>query len=265
MIPNEQKLPTLSVIMCVNCDNPWLNEAIESVLGQDIKDFEFLIGANACTDDLWAKLLFFAEKDLRIKLTRSKIGQLSYNLNRLADCAEGDYLVRMDSDDISLPNRLGALQEALALGQHDILGSAIELIDEEGQELGRVEYPASSESIRKFLTCRTVFCHPATAIRREFLYELRGYLGGFVSEDTDLWIRANDFGGVFGNLPETLLRYRLHRGQSIRSRRGYAEVSAHWLREFLLKSNLYNFWGFVFAIVKFALRRMIHAVSMAKR
>lgn len=239
-----------SVILCVNKDQPWLPEALESVLLQSDSDFEFLIAANACSDELWRKLVSISESDLRIRLFRSDVGQLSFNLNLLADKAHGEYLVRMDADDVCEASRLRTLRLALAREPIDILGSAVTLIDGEGREIGAMQLPKTAIDIKRALLTRTVFCHPAVAIRRQFLLDIRGYLGGYVSEDTDLWLRALRAGASMKNLPDPLLRYRIHENQSIASRLGYAEVASHWLRELLIAPSWYTLRGFGVALFK---------------
>ncbi len=256
---------TFSVVMCVNRDQPWLSDAIESVLSQDDSDFEFLIAANACNDELWSKLASFGKDDSRIRLFRSNVGQLSFNLNLLADKAHGEYLVRMDADDVSEPNRLRILRIALARRQFDILGSAVILIDAEGREIGAMQLPETEIAIKRALLTRTAFCHPAVAIRRQFLLGMRGYLGGYVSEDTDLWLRALRAGASMQNLRIPLLRYRVHGGQSIASRLGYAEVASHWLRELLIAPSWYATRGFGVALIKAIFAPMLPGIGRYRR
>ena len=209
-----------------------------------------MIAANACTDELWHKLTIFSQNDLRIRLFRSSVGQLSFNLNYLADMAYGQYLVRMDADDVSEPQRLRTLRLELSQEPVDILGSAVILIDGNGHEVGVMRLPERPLHIKRAMLLRTAFCHPSVVLRREFILKMRGYLGGFVSEDTDLWLRALRAGATMKNLPVPLLRYRIHGNQSIASRQGYAEVAGHWLRELLLAPSWYTFCGFCIALVK---------------
>lgn len=248
-VPNKS-FPTLSVVLCVNRSNPWLGKAIASVLCQDDADFEFLIAANACTDTLWEELHALTAGDPRVRLYRTSIGQLAFNLNFLAAQSSAEYLVRMDADDMCEPHRIRSLRKSLADNSFDVLGSAAYLIDEHDQVIGRMDLPSTSDEITRSLPTRTAFCHPTVAIRREFLILMRGYLGGFVSEDTDLWLRARRAGATLGNLQEPLLRYRVHESQSIASRQGYAEVAAHWLRELLIAPNVFTFKGFFVALSK---------------
>lgn len=243
-------VPLFSVILCVHRNQPYLADAVQSVLNQSDPDFEFLIGANACDDVLMNVLHDLVGKDDRVRIFRTDIGQLAFNLNLLADQARGEYLVRMDSDDISEPHRIAVLREALGKQPLDVLGSWVSLINTNGDIFGEMRLPCEHQAIVHALPWRTVFCHPAVAIRRAYLLKLRGYLGGFVSEDSDLWLRAVLAGGRLGNLPQVLLRYRLHPEQSTISGRGYSEVAAHWLRELLVQPSWFLLKGFTIAVSK---------------
>ena len=257
--------PSLSVIMAVKHDNPWLAQAMNSVLTQEDGDFEFLIAANACTDALWATQQEHAARDARIRLFRTAIGQLAFNLNLLADRAQGEYLVRMDADDVCEPRRIRVLRQALRLERVDVLGSAVTLIDADDRPVGRMDLPCSQEEIRRALRSRTAFCHPAVALRRQFLLDMRGYLGGFTSEDTDLWLRAARADATMKNLPDALLRYRIHEKQSTATRAGYAEVAGQWLRELLTAPSGYTILGFGTALVKSLLAPILPAVRRHRR
>lgn len=249
--------PEISVLLCVHTSNPWLPAAIASVLNQTHRQFEFLIAANACSDEFWNELQQLVASDHRVRLFRTAIAQLSFNLNILADFSRGEYLIRMDADDLSEPNRLETLCKELMRNPVDILGSAVTLIDGTDQVIGHMDFPLSTDEIRRAICFRTVFCHPAVVIRRSFLLSQRGYLGGFSSEDTDLWLRAVRAGASMKNLPTPLLRYRIHSTQSISSGGGYAEVAGHWLREFLLSPGWYQFKGLVVALIKALFRRRL--------
>lgn len=241
---------SLSVLLCVNRTSQYLAEAVQSVLSQDDPDFEFLIAANACNDALIEELQILAGDDLRVRIFRTAIGQLSFNLNYLADRATGEYLIRMDADDISETSRIRILRAALANWHPDVLGSWARFIDESGRHVGNFKLPLEPADIVRRLPKETVFCHPTVAIRKDFLLSMGGYLGGFFSEDTDLWIRSVRSGALLINIPEYLLRYRIHQGQSSAARRGYAEVAAHWLREFLSDPAWYPAKGLAIALVK---------------
>ncbi|MES2364320.1 MAG: glycosyltransferase [Pseudomonadota bacterium] len=241
---------SLSVLLCVNRTSQYLAEAVQSVLAQDDSDFEFLIAANACNDALIEELQILTGDDPRVRIFRTEIGQLSFNLNYLADQAMGDYLIRMDADDISESSRIRIIRAALVYWHPDVLGSWARFIDDSGKHIGNFKLPTEPADIVRKIPIGTAFCHPTVAIRRGFLLSMGGYLGGFVSEDTDLWIRSVRSGASLRNIPEYLLRYRIHPKQSSAARRGYAEVASHWLREFLSAPAWYPAKGLFIALVK---------------
>lgn len=251
--------PSLSVLLCVNRTSQFLEEAVRSVLSQDDSNFEFMIAANACSDALIEELHVLAGDDARVHIFRTAIGQLSFNLNYLADRAAGEYLVRMDADDVSEPSRIRVLRAALNVWHPDVLGSWARFIDESGRHIGDFKLPTEPLDIVKKLPNGTVFCHPTVAIRKDFLLSMGGYLGGFVSEDTDLWIRSVRSGASLRNIPEYLLRYRIHQEQSSATRRGYSEVAGHWLREFLFAPAWYPAKGLAIALAK-----CVFSVSVSK-
>lgn len=242
--------PFFSVILCVHQNQNYLAEAVASVLNQSDPDFEFLIGANACDDNLMEVIANLVGDDVRVRIFRTDIGQLAFNLNHLAGLARGEYLVRMDSDDVCEPDRIAVLRAALVQQPLDVLGSWVSLINASGDRIGEMRPPCEHQAIVRALPWRTVFCHPSVVIRRKFLLQMRGYLGGFFSEDSDLWLRTVLANGHLGNLPKFLLRYRVHADQATRSKRGYSEMAGHWLRELLAQPSWYLAKGFTIAVGK---------------
>ncbi len=257
--PTPSIAPSLTVVLCVNRSNPFLGAAIDSILAQSDGDFEFLIAANACGDDLVDELRGLVGADPRARIVRTAIGQLAFNLNLLASEARGDYLVRMDADDISLPNRIERLRLGLSERPVDVLGSWAHVIDESGQRTGEYRLPLEHRDIVRRLPYGTALCHPTVALRRQFLLDMRGYLGGFASEDMDLWLRGARKSATYRNLSEHLLSYRVHSAQASRSRQSYAEAASHWLREVLVSPDVFVLKGFVVALAKSLLLPLLKA------
>lgn len=245
----SQDQPVVSVIFCVNRSNPYLSESIKSVLEQTYEKFEFLIGANACSDEFFEELTNLAI-DPRIKLFRTQLPQLAFTLNFLIEHATSDLLVRMDSDDICEPKRLERLVNVAINSTADVIGSWATLIDENNKILGYSNPPQNAKALKNRMIYSSPVIHPTVLFRKRFWIESRGYLGGFVSEDFDLWLRGISRGATIINIPECLLRYRIHSLQVSRSRLGYAETAAHWYREFLLMPNLYNACGWLVSSAK---------------
>ena len=246
---NSSGINTLSVLFCVNRSNPHLHAAINSVLNQTHGEFEFLIGANACSDEFFQELTAF-EQDPRVRLFRTRMPQLAFTLNYLAEQAKGDWFIRMDADDLCEPHRFERLLNFIATGEHDVIGSWATLIDAEDRVIGQFMPPGDPAGIRRKLLFSNPIAHPTVAFSRDFLLKMRGYLGGFVSEDLDLWMRAIRSGARLKNIEEPLLRYRMHDGQVSRSRLGYAEAASHWHRELLVSPSLYALLGWLIAATK---------------
>lgn len=255
--------PAASVIFCVNRSNPHLRAAIASVLAQTHADFEFLIGANACSDEFMAELRALAD-DPRVRLFRTSLPQLAFTLNHLIEQATGELMIRMDSDDLCEPRRFERLVAvARERPDVDVIGSWTTLIDAHDSVIGAFTPPVSAADIRRRMLISSPLAHPTVAFRKKFWIESRGYLGGFVSEDFDLWLRALSRGATIINIPEALVRYRVHGAQSSRSRLGYAETAAHWYRELLARPSLYAACGWTVASAKAILIPATHWLKRA--
>lgn len=208
---NSEKTPRVSVLMSVFNGERFLNSSIESILGQTFTDFEFLILDDGSTDSTWAILEHYADKDARVVLVRNKhnIG-LTRSLNKGLNLARGEYLARQDADDISLPNRLKLQVEFLdAHLEVGLLGTAMEIIDENGKILGNRRPPADHESIAaELLVKNNAVGHSTVIARRDALKELGGYDRRLpYAQDYDLWRRLSRKRKI-ANLPEILVRWR---------------------------------------------------------
>lgn len=241
-----------SVVLCVNKRIPYLDSALKSIIEQNYnKKFEFLIIANNCNDDLWGYLSDNYKED-HVRLYRTYIGQLAFNLNYGANLARGEYIVRMDADDISTLDRLSKMEDYIINNQYpDVIGAFVNYIDDKGNFIKRCTLIQDNKNIRKKLPFRNQFVHPSVCIKRKSLLSVGGYLGGFQSEDYDLWLRmSRDQNFIFKNTPEVLLQYRITEGQSRGRRLPYSEVASHLLREFLLTRKLRFLLATILGIAK---------------
>lgn len=241
-------------LLCVNRDDGYLDQAVDSVLGQDDPNFDFIIVANNCTDELWTKVCGYS--DPRIRAVRSPIGQLAYCLNFGVSMAEDGYLLRMDADDICLPERLRLTKAFVdANGWPDIVGADVLLIDEHSALIGKRTIPRSDRDIRRALWLRNPLVHPACAIKVSTVISLRGYAGGFMSEDYDLWLRASRTKDLrFSAIEDVVLKYRISSFQARGQLLGYAETAGHLFREYLLSRKIRFFAGALIAGCKSVIR-----------
>jgi glycosyltransferase involved in cell wall biosynthesis len=233
----------------VNKNIPYLKAAVESILRQKYNDnFEFIIVANNCDDQLYEFLGTFS--DDRIKLFRTKIGQLSFNLNYAVNVASGEYIVRMDADDISLDNRLAITEEIVLKSRPDVVGFSATYINNEDVIVGESK-DYSEGNIKRILMKKNPFIHPTVAINKDTLLSVGGYLGGRQSEDYDLWIRLSKVSGInFIISPIKVLKYRMTEEQSKGSVLPYCEVSSYFLREFLISWKSKYLFAMFLAILK---------------
>lgn len=246
--------PSITVILPVHRVQPFLEEAVRSILDQTHRDFEFLIGANGPDRDLEPALERIIAGDPRTTIIRTSLPQHCFTLNSLIERAGGRWIVRMDSDDVSVPHRIERLTERMTEDGPDVIGSWVMLIDDRGREVGELRLPVDDREIRRRTWRGVQLVHPSVAFRREFWLRTRGYAGGFFTEDLDLWIRAVRDGARFANIPEPLLRYRIHPTQLSRTQRSYAEAASHWYREFLARPDLFTAAGLGLATVKALVR-----------
>ena len=187
----------------------YLKQAVESILNQTYKNFEFIIVDDASTDNSWQYLKSL--KDKRIKLLKnSKNLGLAKSLNRAIGVASGHYIARMDADDISLPTRFQEQLKFLKRNPNiDLCGAWADLIDEESSIIGEKKYPTSDSEIKKALSWYPPIIHP-TFIAKTFVFKsLNGYDPKFeMAEDYELLMRAKrKF--KFANVPKKLLLWRL--------------------------------------------------------
>ncbi len=238
-----------SVVLCVNKKIPFLADAINSILNQKYSgSFELIVVANNCDDKLYEYLKEF--NDSRVKLYRTKIGQLSFNLNYALNLACGEYIIRMDADDTSLPNRLEITEKFILEHNPDVVGFLANYINEDGVVIGETN-DYSQKNIRNLLLIKNPFVHPTVAMKKDTLLLVGGYLGGRQSEDYDLWIRLAKLKNTcFMISPLKVLNYRVTAEQSRGNILPYCEVSSYFLREFLISWHPKYLFAMLLTIVK---------------
>ena len=218
--------PRVSVLMPVHNGERFVEEAVESILGQTFGDYEFIILDDGSTDDTGAILRRCADPRI-VRIDQGHSG-LAASLNRGLSVARGDYIARMDSDDRALPERLE--REVAFLDRHPevgIVGTAFRPIDQNGRvgELRRL--PQEHIDIRWASLLANPFAHPTVAFRRDLLDRHGLSYDGWLAavEDYDLWTRMlRHTRGA--NLREPLLHYREH-GASVTGRQREMQLRNH--------------------------------------
>ena len=202
----------VSVLMGIyNCEKT-LYDAINSIINQTYFNWELIL-----CDDGSKDTTFFIAKEFQmlypekiILLSNEKNIKLAATLNRCLKYAKGDYIARMDSDDISLENRLEVQCNFLDNNlMYDLVGSSVLPFDENDKTRGIRIYKEKPQ--KQDLKYGTPFAHPTIMMRKEAIKELKGYSESsdcFRCEDLELWIRFYKSGRKGYNLKVPLLKYR---------------------------------------------------------
>jgi len=194
--------------MGVYNEEEFLDTAIESLLTQTYRNFEFIIVDDASTDT--TRDIATSYDDDRIEVLENKQNQgLTYSLNRALEYASGKYVARQDADDISEPNRLE--RQVAFLEEHDdvaVVGTGATLIDGDGNALDtRIGYCYPTH--RDFLE-KNCLVHGSILARRDVLEDVGGYDEFFrYSQDYELWLRLARTEQL-ANIPEPLYNLRIH-------------------------------------------------------
>lgn len=204
----------ISVLMSVyNEPLNYIDEAINSILNQTYKDFEYIIVVDK-PDNL--EIIHYlnekAKRDSRIKVLVNKknIG-LAMSLNRAIEKAGGKYLARMDADDIALPERFDKELKYLKKNKLDMVATATNKIDDSGLKWGEI-HPFSTrlDDIKEFLKYQNIIVHPTVMMKAEAINDLGGYRNFSSCQDYDLWLRFITARYKIGILDEILLSFRRH-------------------------------------------------------
>ncbi|MBN2289261.1 MAG: glycosyltransferase [Candidatus Glassbacteria bacterium] len=208
---SEKSSPRLSVVMSVYNGGKYLDEALQSTLGQSFRDFEFIAIDDGSGDDTWAVLSRYAARDPRLVLRRNErnIG-LTRSLNLGLELARGGYLARMDADDVCLPGRFAAQVEYLDRNPRvGVVGTSVQVIDEHGNLLYERLSAADDESLKaELLLKNNAFAHGSVMARTELLRQAGGYDEKIpFAQDYDLWCRLKPL-TKFAGLQQSLIQWR---------------------------------------------------------
>jgi glycosyltransferase involved in cell wall biosynthesis len=190
--------------MCCYNSAQYINETIDSVLGQSYKDYEFIIWNDGSTDNTEEVVKQYS--DSRIKYFYHENTGLGLALNMACNKAVGKYIARIDADDICMPDRMaiqiGYLEKRPSVA---LVSSLAEYIDEKGSSLGYGICYTSPRLIRKNLN--GIF-HPAVMMRTDVYRKTGGYPPLRRSQDLFLWYRISKFGDL-RIISYPLIKYRI--------------------------------------------------------
>jgi len=244
--------PPLTVLMPVYNGAAYLSGSVESILGQSYGDFRFVIVDDGSEDDTPSILAGYEAQDERVRGIRNErnLG-LTRSLNKGLSLTGGEWIARMDCDDVSLPGRFAA-QVAFLEGHPEtaMVGVAWKEMSADLERTIRVMRPPEEyERIRRRILAHNVFCHSAVMMRRGPVLASGGYNERDVySQDYDLWLRVAARYPV-ANLGEVHQLRRIHPGnlshRNIRNQlRTMARAQRRYIRETGMSPvyNVYAFW-----------------------
>ena len=213
--------PRVTVLMPVYNGMAYLREALESVLCQTFTDFEFLIIDDAGTDGSVACIKSYGDSRIRLICNERNIGQ-ARSLNKGLDLARGEFVARLDQDDVCLPKRLETQLRFLeSRPDVAVVCSWEHSIDACGRRIRswRSELNNFGEFLGLLLLGKCPIWHPSIMFRRNVVAELGGYDASFApAEDFDLWTRLATRRYNAAIVPEFLVLQRVHADrQSIKS------------------------------------------------
>lgn len=207
-----KRKPRVSILMPTYNDAQYLSAAIESMLDQTFTDFEFIIVDDRSADETPEILSWYARKDKRIRTLRNRknLGRAGARNQALKAKPLGEYIAVMDSDDVSLPERLEK-QVAFLDANPDIVavGAQVVNVDEQGIPTPeQTHLPETHGSLAWTLVYSVPFCNPVTTMRADAVNKIGLYQTGSAVEDAEYWTRMA-YVGRFANLSEALLLYRM--------------------------------------------------------
>ena len=201
--------PLVTVLMPVYNGEKYLKEAVESILNQTFRDFEFLIIDDGSTDKSAEIIKSFNDTRIRLESNGTNLGLIK-TLNNGLEMAKGKYIARMDCDDISLPKRLSVqvnfMEKHSEIG---VCGSWVKIIGLKQEFINK--YPQNHEEARAYLLFNTPLAHPSVIVRKEVMekHNLEYDENYKHAEDYELWSRIIDYTKI-SNIPKVLLHYRMH-------------------------------------------------------
>jgi glycosyltransferase involved in cell wall biosynthesis len=206
--------PLVTVLMPVYNGEKFLINAIESILNQSYNNIEFLIINDGSLDDSKKIIHSFNDERIRFIDNERNIG-LIQTLNLGFKLARGEFIARIDADDIAFSNRIETqINFLLRNSDYGLVGSSAILVDENNNEIGKLRFSTEHEKIKFLLGYHNLFIHPTLMIRKEIIekHQLIFDFNYLHAEDYKFWTELINFTKV-ENFEEPLLYYRIHKNQ----------------------------------------------------
>lgn len=224
----------ISVLLPVYNAEKFLARTLDSLLSQTFKDFEILALNDGSSDNSMAILQEYAKRDDRVVVIDQKNLGLVKTLNKAASMAEGEYLARMDSDDLSLPRRFELQLEAFEKHPDAVLvAGGFDVMDEDDDIIYHDPVPTENEDLKRAMFVRNPIAHGSVMIKRAAFEKVGGYSEECgPTEDYELWSRLADTGNFIAT-GSTIFRWRINPNGITQSK---AKIMATHM-----KTNINNF------------------------
>ncbi|KAA0446450.1 MAG: glycosyltransferase [Candidatus Thioglobus sp.] len=242
----KNKTVLISVLMPAYNAEKYIGKAIKSILNQTITNFELIITDDGSTDKTGQIIQDFAQQDSRIVIISRENKGLVYSLNESIKQANGEYIARMDADDISLANRFECQLAVFTDADVDVCGSWISEFDVDEEHLTAYrKVPEAHNEIVKFAKRRNPLNHPSVMYKKSVVQKFGSYQNIMFFEDYDFWVRLIVAGAKFYNIQTPLVK--MHAGKSQLTRRsGWKYVLAEFaLQKRFLKIGFINYFEFL--------------------
>ncbi|ODS41485.1 MAG: hypothetical protein A7315_06020 [Candidatus Altiarchaeales archaeon WOR_SM1_79] len=228
--------PKVTVLMSVYNGEKYLREAVDSILNQTFKDFEFLIINDGSTDRTAEILKSYHDLRINIITNEKNIG-LTKSLNKGLKVARGEYIARMDADDISIPKRLEA--EYAFLKSHPRVGvvsSDVHFIDKKSRKIGTWKSCHTPEDLYYTLNFINCVAHSTIMFRKDVIREIGNYDETIIrAQDYDLWCRLSKVTKIY-KIQEVLVLFRKTKDNISHTFKNEQEKTAN----IIVKRNLEN-------------------------
>jgi len=256
---------SVAVILPVykNDKTDYLHLAVESILMQSYRDIYLYVGVDGPVGDDIKDYLLLIDKQMKGTVMWFEENRgLARVLNDMVDAAIENgyqYIARMDADDISHTDRFEKQMKYLeAHPEVDVVGGAINEIDEEGKNRGKVVvYPETPVECREFFSKRNPHAHPAVLFRKSFFDKLNGkkYRPEYrQNQDTMLWYDGMMAGTQHANIPDVVLNFRMTNAMFKKRRNGWTFAKKQFKDRLMINKGLgYGFWADVYGFVMFCM------------
>lgn len=200
----------ISVILPVYNAAPYVEECIRSLMNQTYKCLEIIVIDDGSSDSSFEIISRLAAEDNRIRLISRPNKGLISTLNEGLATSLGEFVVRMDADDVSDLKRIEVQYEYMMKNPEcDVVGSSAILINALGVAIGKKDVPIAKEDIHAHMLINSPLLHPSVMIRRSALNDERYSDEDYLVEDYGLWLRLNKWGNI-RNISKPLIYYRIH-------------------------------------------------------